>query len=207
MAATAIDLVSLDEARAALNVQDVDWSLDSELESYITAVSQRLDDLCGPIVKRTVTDEQYPGGGRSIVLRQAPASPTAASEIISVTEYASGTAQTLTAEGLTTSTATDYDFDPTTGILHRRSTWSDGTFGAQRVKVTYLAGRYDDTFSVAPKFKQAAVIMLSHLWRAEQGVGGSSTFGVQEATGIPTFGVPNAVLELLADERRAPAVA
>lgn len=206
--ADTLDVVSLAEARSALNIQSADTSQDTELASYITAVSRRLDDLCGPIVKRTVTSEEYVGGSGTIALRYAPASRTAATTITSVTEYSGGTAQALSAETLTTSTAYDFAFDAATGVLTRRSSWGDSTFGAQRVVVTYSAGRYANTAAVDPKFKQAALIMLSHLWTSEQGVGGSATFGANEAgVGIPTFFVPNAVLELLADELRPPAVA
>lgn len=195
------------EAKLALNIQSGDTAQDTELAAYITAVSRRLDELCGAIVKRTITAEEYPGGTGSIYLRWAPVSPNATTTITSVSEYSSGTATALAAETLTVSTGYDFRFDATQGTLTRRSSWGDSTFGSQRVVVTYAAGRYAATANVDPKFKTAAAIMLAQLWRKEQGVGGSATFGVQSESGVPTFSVPNAVLELLGDELRPPAVA
>lgn len=205
--ADTLDLITLAEARLALNLQSADTSQDTELASYITAVSRRLDDLCGAIVKRTITAEEYPGGGWRIVLRYAPISKSGATTITTVTEYTSGTARVLTAEAVGTSTSYDYAFDATTGTLTRRAVWTDASFAPQRVVVTYSAGRYANTASVDPKFKQAAAMMLSHLWTREQGTGGSATFGPQDFSTTPTFSVPNAVLELLADERRPPTIA
>src|SRR4051812_47880552 len=113
------DLLSLAEGKSALNITTA--AQDAELPGYITAVSQRIDDLCGPVVIRTYTDEQYPGGMGCIVLRHAPASDTAATTVSAVKEYSSGTLTTLVAETLTASTSADYYFNQKTGILERRS--------------------------------------------------------------------------------------
>lgn len=196
--ADTLDVLTLAEAKSALNITNSDQ--DTEVAIYITAVSRRLDDLCGAIVKRTITDEEYPGGLPQIALRHAPASDTATTTVSAVTEYSAGTAQALTAETLTASTSYDYAIDASTGILTRRSTWTDSTFGNQRVKVTYAAGRYATTAAVDPKFKLAASIMLIHLWRSGQGFG--STLDIPQG-----FAVPNAVIELLSDELQAPVVA
>lgn len=198
--ADTLDVISLAEGKAALNITDT--NNDTELAVYITAVSRRLDDICGPIVKRDVTDELYPGGLAQLALTQAPASDTATTTISAVTEYSGGTAQALAAESLTSSTSYDFTFDATTGLLSRRAGWSDATFGAQRVKVTYAAGRYADTASVDAKFKLAAQIMLQHVWRPGQGFGGSYSDAP-----LSGFAVPNAVAELLADEMQPPTVA
>lgn len=205
-----LDLLTLSEAKRALNIEATDDDHDAELASFITAVSQAIDDRCGYVVKRTITatysPDEYMNG--SLILTEAPASPTADNSITTVTEYSSGTAQVLAAETVTTSTSYDYSFNPRTGIVSRRSTWAATNFAGQNVVVVYVAGRYDDTASVAPKFKQAAAMMLKHLWVAEQGVGGSAVFGASDlGTSVPGFSVPNAVLELLSDELRAPAVA
>lgn len=199
--ADTLDLVTLAEAKSALNI--VDTTHDTELASFITAVSRRLDDLCGPIVKRTVTDELHAGGTESVILRQAPAAESATTTITSVKEYSAGTATTLTAETVTTSTTDDYSFDPTTGVLRRRSTWSNRDFATQNVVVTYSAGRYASTAAVDPKFKQAAGIMLAHLWRSTQGISGR--FGPGEVLTTP-FALPNAVVDLLAGEIQPPVV-
>lgn len=175
--ADTLDVLTLDEGRAALNVATADTTKDAQLATYITAVSRRLDELCGAIVVRTVTAEEYPGGDVAITLRQAPASSATATTITTLTEYAGGTGTVLTAESLTVTASDSYYFSARTGVVTRRTNWRDSRFGSQRVVVTYVAGRYADTAHVDQKFKQAAAIMLSHLWTREKGVGGSATFG------------------------------
>lgn len=195
-----LDVLTPTEAKAALNITIA--TLDAELGRYITAVSRKLDDLCGPIVLRTITAELYKRSedrfDTYIQLRNAPASLTSATTITSATEYSSGTAQVLAAETLTASTSNDYDFHQRTGILHRRSGFCDVRF-ADVVSVTYSAGRYASTSVVDRKFKEAAGTFLQHLWRPEQGTG-SVTFPGENVSGVPGFLVPNAVLDMLADE-------
>lgn len=205
--ADVLDLVTLAEAKNAINLTAA--SQDVELAAYVTAVSRRLDDLCGPIVVRTVT-EQHAGGGSTLFLRQAPVSPTAATTVTTVTEYSGGTPQVLTAESLTVNGAYGYQFDARLGVITRRAGWATTTFGTQTVVVVYQAGRYATTATVDAKFKQAAAMMLAHLWRREQGAGTVTfnEFGTNDAGGTPSgFAIPNAVIELLQYELRSPAVA
>lgn len=206
-----LDVISLSEAKRVLNIQSSDSTQDTELASYISAVSQALDDRCGAIVKRTITATYFPEeyGNGSLILDKAPASSTADNSITTVTEYSGGTAQVLTAESLTTAGTYNYSFNPRTGVVSRRASWSATSFGSQNVVVVYVAGRYDSTAAVSQKFKIAAARFLQHIWTASQGVGGSATFGPSEDVAgiVPGFAVPNFVLELLADELRPPAVA
>lgn len=205
MAATT-DLLTLDEAKMALNIVLAETVFDTEVASYVTAVSQRLDDMCGPIVKRTVTGEVHDGGSGTIWPNFAPILSVSA-----VTEYLSGIATTLTAESLTV--AGDYILadaaTPNARIL-RRSSWNGRLFtaGAGNVVLTYIAGRFDTTALVSPKFKQAAAKTLSWLWKGDQGAG-TTTFGGVDDAGLfgLGFALPNVVVEMLAYERRAPVVA
>jgi hypothetical protein len=61
---------------------------------------------------------------------------------------------------------------------------------------------------VSAKFKQAAAKTLAWLWKGDQGAG-SATFGGGEETSLYGLGfaLPNAVVELLAYERKPPTVA
>jgi hypothetical protein len=200
--ADTLDLLTLDEAKLALNITNT--GQDAELASYITAVSRRIDALTGPVVIRTVTDELHNGGGSAIWPRYTPVA-----SITSVGEYAGTTLTTLTAETNATKTGKNFLYDATLGVIYRRSGGSDSLFPAGRgnLLVTYQAGRYADTASVDPRFKQAAAIFLSHLWRFEQGQGSATFGGFSAGLGIPSFGTPNAVIDLLMDELRPPLVA
>lgn len=202
--ADTLDLLSLDEGKRALNIPLADTTQDVEVASYITAVSRRIDDMCGPVVIRTVTGETHRGGAPTIFPRNAPVAA-----ITSVTEYAGTTAQVLTAETNAAKTANDYSVDSDGYVIYRRSTGSDSVFPAGRsnVVITYEAGRYANTAAVDPLFKQAAAVFLSHLWKFEQGQGSATFGGPTEGLGIPSFGTPNAVRDLLADELRPPVVA
>lgn len=195
--ADTLDIVTLAEGQAAIN----DTTPTTELASYITAVSRRIDDLCGPVVKRLVT-ESHDGGAYTLYLRKYPVLSVATA---SVTDYT--TARIYAAESNTAKTAYDYLLDGATGTLRSRSSGSDRRFvsGRRNVVVTYYAGRYEDTASVDEKFKNAARQFLRHVWVPSQG-GGSVTFPGGEEGGrtFPTFGVPNVVLDMLEREIQGP---
>jgi hypothetical protein len=200
------DLLTLDEAKAALNIPLADTTFDNELAMYVTAVSQRLDDFAGPIVKRSVADEVHDGGGAYIFPTQTPVA-----SIGEVVEYSSGTATILTGE--TNAVAGTYVLEGAgthLSLIRRRSSWSDSAFipGRGNVMISYVAGRFDSTADVSPKFKQAASKTLAWLWRGDQGAG-TATFGAAEGASLfgLGFALPNVVVEMLALERRPPVVA
>jgi hypothetical protein len=159
--------------------------------------------MCGPIVRRTYTAEEYDGCTTCLRLRHGPAAT-----VTTVTEYSGVSPQTLTAETLTTKTAHNYLVDATGLLLRRRSNGWPHLF-ADRVAATYSGGRVVDTDTVDLKFKRAAQIVFRHMWSAEHGAGnvtfGEFTGGVL-ATGVPTFDIPNAAKLLLSAELIPPAV-
>lgn len=173
-----IDVLTLAEAKMALNVDQSVSNFDDYLRVLITAVSGQLDQLCGPIRNRTVTDELHDGGDWTIRLRRRPVY-----SITSVTEYDGTTATTLTAETNASKPSAAYLHDGNTGtlssgLLRRRSNDADDLFesGRRNVAVTYVTGRAANTEVVPAKFKQAAVMMLRNIWTAEM-ASGSQTFG------------------------------
>lgn len=202
--ADTLDVLTLAEGKVAVGIDSADTSQDTPLAAKITAVSRRLDQLVGPIVRRTVTGEVHEGGRCEIKVRRYPVY-----SFTTVTEYSATTATVLTAEDYDTQPADAYWAEPWhtstavySGCVHRRSGgWSHVfPWGPEAVRVTYVAGRYADTASVDPMFKDAAAIMLKNSWRpleaATQLVG---EFDVP-AQNFPRFGVPNYVRDLLAEE-------
>lgn len=204
--ADTLDILSLDEAKRALNIATADTTFDTELAAYITAVSQRIDDMCGPVVQRTVTGEVHNGGSLIIWPTLTPVV-----SVTSLAEYTGGVATTLTAE--TAAAAGTYllaGAGTHNSQLRRRRSWNDTGFasGRSNVVITYVAGRYANTAAVSAKFKQAAAKTLAWLWRGDQGAG-TATFGAVDGSSLfgLGFALPNSVVELLAYEQRGPMVA
>lgn len=208
--ADTLDVITLAEAKLAVNIASSDTSQDTELAAYITAISRRLDSLCGAVVKRLYQDEDHMTYGEHVIeVHNRPIF-----DVQGVVEYSSdGTHIHLTEETVTTKPADGWLIDPTTKsrfrILRRSSgmTYNYPIDGI--VRLEYNAGRYATTATVDPVFKQAAAIMLANLWRREQGVG-SQTFGTAGDMFnplVPTFAVPRAVLELLAEYLRPAGIA
>jgi len=203
------DIISLTEAKAAVNIDVGNTSYDTELAAFITGVSRRIDTLCGYVVRRTITDEtHYCGAASFIDVRHTPIS-----SVTTVTEYdQDGTSLVLTAESVSSKPTDAYLVDITLERpfrIYRRSEGGMYTFPAGgSVVLTYVVGRYANTAGVDELFKRAAAIMFSHLWRREQGVG-SQTFGPIDdvGLGIPAFAVPRAVIELLAEELKPAGIA
>ena len=175
---------------------------------WVPAISRRIDELCGPVVIRTVTDERHDGGSGVVWLRRSPAS-----SITTVTEYLDGTATVLSAEEDTTMPSDGYLLETlgVTSFLYRRIAGRDASFptGRNNVKVTYEAGRYADTASVDAKFKMTAAAILRRLWSREAGAWAAGGDPFAEAgQGQVRFHktVDPMVREFLSDELRPPVV-
>lgn len=170
VAADTLDVLTLLEAKTAVGIAATDTATDTDLAQKITAVSRRLDRLCGPIVQRTITDEPHPGGCPSIWVRHWPVA-----SFTTVTEYDATVAQVLTREDFDTQPADGYlperwESTPTAtfnGKIWRRSSGSGSWFpaGPEAVVVTYAAGRAANTAAVDPVFKEAASVALKNMWR------------------------------------------
>lgn len=194
-----LDILTLAEAQTATSVTS---DHDSELALFVTSVSRRIDDLCGPVVVRTVTDELHDADGPLLFLRQPPVS-----SVTTVTEYLSGTGTVITAETVDTSGG----YLSRDGVLARRSGFATTSWNG-RISVTYVAGRYADTASVDAKFKMAASAILRRLWQREAAAwsrGGDPFAATELAPGGVGFfrAVDPMVQEFLAGELLAPVVA
>lgn len=199
--ADVLDVLTLAEAKAAVQIASADVSQDTPLAAYVTAVSRRLDQLAGPVVVRTIADELVDGGRTTVWVRSWPVT-----SFTTVTEHQATVPVLLTAETPTVQPddgylAVRYDKQPSllSGQLIRRSAGRTRGFAPGLIKVTYVAGRYASTAVVDELFKGAARIMLQNLWRSEQqSVTLEGDYDVP-AQSFPRFAIPTAVREMLAD--------
>jgi hypothetical protein len=157
----ATDVLTLDEARDALRFATGDTTRDDPLATvYVPAVTSVVEDVVGPVVRRTVTHTAE--GGQGAVLL-----PTAASSVTSVVE-----------DGTTLTAGTDYVTSPTAGVIYRGSSTGRTSFGGGvgSVVVTYVAGVCDTTDDVPANIKLAARLILAATWQKDQ-QGGRPEFG------------------------------
>lgn len=191
------DVLSAAEAERILNVSDKPEAVGR----FVSAVSQQLDQLCGPVVVRTITAETHSGGVDVISLKYRPVS-----SVTTVTEYDGTVSTTLTAESNTAKATANYYLDADQGTIRRRYNGSDWVFpnGRGNVVVTYIAGRAANTAAVDAKFKAAAAMMLRNVWIGEE-ASGSETFGggLTDNTQVATLlgpGLLNKVVAMLGDD-------
>ena len=202
------DVLTLDEAKQALNIGASVTKHDAELPAYITAVTQRLDLLIGPVVQRPVTDEAHDGGSWSIFLDYYPIV-----SIASVTEYDETTPTVLTQETPTVNPETGYLVEPyhpmrelLSGRIRRRRDGADQRFptGSRNIVVSYVAGRATETGLVPERYKLAAKLMLANFWRSQQdATGGVNEFDLPQSN-FPRFAVPLAARQMMQGEVQEP---
>lgn len=162
---------------------------DAEVFLWVAAVSNRIDQLCGPVVIRQVV-EKHDGGSRIIRPRVVP--------VHQVDQVA--------IDGTVTTTWTlvdDYRFVP---VIEHDVRWPSGR---RNIEITYQAGRAADTESVGPLFKLAAANVLNGLWAKYGGAWASGSDPFAEAGAGPQFfdELTHNVKRWLADEMLPPAVA
>ena len=198
---TATDLLSIEDALDAVRLRQSNTVHVSRLEGYVTAISNAVDELVGPVVARTVTGERQPGGCSAVWLRRTPVL-----SVSSVKVWSAGVSTTLTAESL--ASAGDYlaeldPDDPTrlSGVLLRRSSWSSILWECGTVEVTYSAGRYANTAAVVgSRFHTAAALALKNVWQGEVDSTAVLNEYDQPVSAFPALILPRVVRDLLADQ-------
>lgn len=194
-----LDVISLgDGVMAALGVPA---GHEARIEPMITAVSRRIDALCGPVVQREVTE--YHSGRSAIFPYQTP--------IVSVTSLTAwdGNTSTVLAADVFGVSHGDYRLNQSTGYPHGAPLYLRAYWGTE-VQLVYTAGRYATTASVDPLFKTAAEAILRRLWDREASAWAraSDPFDETLATSSRFFNaVDHVVKELLGHEMRLPGVA
>jgi len=197
----ATDLLSLADAQAAVRLSASNTIHAARLEGYVTAVSLAIDELVGPVVRRTVTGEQHPGGCGHVRLRRTPIS-----SVTTVTVWDAGISTTLTGETLSVAggyLAEQDGDDPTLlpGKLRRRSSWTSILWEYGTVEVTYVAGRYATTSAVrGSRFHTAAVLTLKSVWQGEADTVAVVNEYEQPVSAFPRVVIPQAAKDLLSDQ-------
>lgn len=173
-----VPLIDLDQAKAQLNYDPANTTDDAEIQRYVDAVIRVVEDHKGEIADpRTITDELHLANAGSFLLRNVPVQ-----SLITV----------QTVDGGTTWDVTDLHVNESSG----RVTVLSGAPVSGLVEVTYEAG-YS---TPPPHYRQAALIILSHLWETQRGVGiiNAGVIGAEEAYDPRySFSIPRKALELL----------
>jgi hypothetical protein len=159
-------LLTLAEAKSAVNLPSGTSTQDDSLALYVSGISRRIDSLCGNVVQRSVTAERHDGGASIIMLDQHYATA-----ISSFSEWQNGGEVVLTAETDSTKPANGYLLEPGNpySFVYRRMSGVDATFraGRRNLIVSYTSGRVADTASVDAQFKLAASAVLRRVWKRE----------------------------------------
>jgi hypothetical protein len=184
-------IVSLSDAKRALNLDLTDTSNDEELRSLIGAVTTAVENYRGEvIVRRSFTE--YVSGRRAVSRRRLTLSRTPVLSLTSVTRPY---------DAFTWSATDVVLVDPEVGIIV-----SYGTPFYGELVITYTAG-----YQVVPdNYIEGAKIILRHLWEVQQTPGmssGTSPFGDSGAgtSANPAYAIPNRAAEMLGG--RGPQVA
>jgi hypothetical protein len=173
-------IISLDDARAALNVAAASRVNDDELRGYLVAAGIVVEHLAGAASGLTATKVESRDGGRSaLALYERPTS------ITSVVEVG------------TTLAATDYYLD-SAGNLWRGSHPGAGVWSnSGRTVITYVTG----SGILAENVKLAAAHLVRHWWNQTQQsyrpyMG--ATMDEPASVMVAGYAVPNFVVDLLA---------
>lgn len=172
-------IISLDEARRALQLAGANISHDDDLRLYLTAATDVCEYYAGTLLQ-VIKVETFDGGGTRVLLAQRAVSVTSVIE-----------------SGGTLSANADYTVNLYRGIIYRGTLQSIAFFtpGLQNVVVTYKAG----VSVIPPSIRLAARMIIRHLWQLDQ-PGYRPAFGQPDGEVVPTdlgFGIPREAFQLL----------
>lgn len=206
-----LDILTAAEAQTA--ALDADSGHEAAIARMNTAVSVRIDELVGPVVKRAVT-EYHDGGEQAIWPRQTPLAT-----VTTLKEWDGSTITTLTedtwgvagnADGFVIEQSGAYPHDV---AIYRRSAGDDAKFvtGHRAIQLVYQAGRAADTASVEARYKECATEILRRLWDREASAwarGGADPFDPAAGASSRFFkAFDHVIAEHLGDEMKTPGLA
>lgn len=186
-------IVSLADAKRHLNIAATNTAHDDELREHIETTTDVIEDIIGPVVRRTVTETFSGRGTPALVLSHVP--------VISITS--------VTEDG-TAVDASGYSLGDD-GVLKRVVGYQQmgWRYGTNNITVVYVPGRV----VVRSAIREASLELLRVNFRPQLG-GNYSPFsgGPGDDLGQPGdrrlgFYVPNRVMQLLAGFERPPGMA
>lgn len=171
-------VLSLKESKKQLNIDEDDTDDDEEIQGFIRSITEICERFKGAIARTTHVEKHQ--GGHLVALLHAP--------VLSVTSVVS------VRTGAVAVDVADLDVDGPTGIVQRK----DGGYMCGPLRWIYVAGRTN----IEPNVRQAAAILLQHMWETQRGTQGGIRVGGSDEVYDPRFGfsVPRRVLELLGDQ-------
>lgn len=182
-------IISLADARSALNIPATQRVNDDELRQYVAQATVVVEHLAGPQLAATRV-ETHDGGRSAICLHEFP------------------TAVTSVVESGTTLASTDYCWT-SAGILWRSAYPGGGSwaFGARNVVVTYSVGGA----ILSPAVIGASRELVRHWWtQSQQPTRGAYSPPADDYTStmVAGYAVPNSVVDKLAAvDNRTPGIA
>lgn len=186
-------LVSLADAKRHLNIAAANTAHDAELREHIETTTDVIEDIIGPVVRRTVTEMFSGRGTAALVLSYIP--------VISVTS--------VTEDGSTVA-ASGYSLGGD-GVLKRVVGYQSAgwRYGVNNITAVYVAGRVVLRASI----REASLELLRANFRPQLG-GNYTPFsgGPGDDLGQPGarrlgFYVPNRVMQLLSGSEQPPGMA
>jgi hypothetical protein len=179
----AATFVSLEDAKAHCNIPLDETRHDEELKWMLGAATDAVEMFCGPVRRRTYTDDVQ-GGHSSLILHR-----NSVVSITSVTPILTNAASV---------TVADLDVSPTGSPIVRHKLGQSISSG--HVRVVYTAGRLD----IPDALYGAALIIVAHLWETQRGPGGPNVLGSTSVQGGETmfvpvlgFAIPNRAMDLM----------
>lgn len=150
----ALDIVSLADAKAQLNITDS--ASDTELAGYVSGVSAGVELHVGAVINRNVT-EVFDGGRCEVLLTTLPVA-----SVTSVTDNG------------TVVDPSGYKLNAQSGVLTRVAGPSRMPFlpGIQSVSALYVAGRAADIAAVALNYaniRLGTLMILQDNWESQRG--------------------------------------
>lgn len=174
-----MSIITLDEARSALKIDDDDDSVNDELQAYVDAITTVVERHVGEVIeRRTITERlRLRRGPTQFALRYVP--------VVSLTSLTSLLGVAWDTSGM--------DVDPSGTVEVFRGVAPYGTAIA-----VYEAG-YE---TVPDNYKRGALIILQHIWESQRGVGNvlGSVIGDEERLNRTwMYDIPRKALEWLGE--------
>jgi hypothetical protein len=171
-------IIALSEAKQQLNIDPSDTDYDEEIQGFARSITEVCERHVGALARTTRVEKHR--GGRAVVLMHSPV--LTLTSVVAI--ETSGTDQSVA----------DLDLDQPTGIVTRK----DGRYMQGPFRVTYVSGQT----SIPAHVRQAALIILQHMWETQRGTTGGVRVGGSDEAYDPRFGfsIPRRAQELLGDE-------